>query len=76
MVGTTTSPPSYFVSLPTELDASFKCASPTLETEPAPGAAPVSLVKEDPDPVTREDLEKEFEAATTVNLDLQRVLPG
>jgi hypothetical protein len=44
-------------------------------TDPQVGAADVALVKEEPDPVTRGDLEKEFETASTVKLDLHRTLP-
>jgi len=42
--------------------------------DPATGAV-VSLVKEEPDSVTRADLEKEFETSSTVKLDLHRTLP-
>lgn len=54
--------------MPTELIADFA-------TDPTTGEKVTSLVKEEPDLVTRADLEKEFEATSTVKLDLHRTLP-
>jgi len=52
--------------MPTELIA---------ESVTEAGPADTSLVKSAPEPVTRAALEKEFETASTVKLDLHRTLP-
>jgi len=52
--------------MPTELIA---------ESVTEAGSADTSLVKSAPEPVTRAALEKEFETASTVKLDLHRTLP-